>query len=201
VLYIFGGLPGTGKTTLARHLAAQIRAVHLRIDTIEQALRDTGSLLSGAEGYVVAYRLAADNLRLGLDVIADSVNAIEVTRTAWKEVAKAAGAPFLEIEVICSSESEHRNRVETRLPDIEAFPMPTWHDIKNRTYEPWEADIVIDTASQTLDTSIAALEQALADRNRFDGVTGVVDVPGDFAAHTRELVGEILEEKARKTRT
>lgn len=167
MLYIFGGLPGTGKTTLARHLATQVQAVHLRIDTIEQALRDTGSLVSGAEGYVVAYRLAADNLRLGLDVIADSVNAIEVTRTAWKEVAKTAGTPFLEIEVICSNEPEHRKRVETRLSDIEAFPMPTWHEIKSRTYEPWDADIVIDTAGQTLDTSVAALEQALANRNRF----------------------------------
>ena len=35
-------------------------------------------------------------------------------------------------------------------------------------------------------------------KSRFDGVIGVVDVPGDFAAHTRELFGEILEEKARK---
>ena len=38
MLYIFGGLPGTGKTTLARYLAHHQRAVYLRIDTIEQAL-------------------------------------------------------------------------------------------------------------------------------------------------------------------
>ncbi|MCW3051659.1 MAG: kinase [Chthonomonadales bacterium] len=164
VLYIFGGLPGTGKSTLSRHLALRIRAVHLRIDTIEQALRDTGSLVSGPEGYVVAYRLAADNLRLGLDVIADSVNPIQVTRTAWKEVAKSAGVPFVEIEVVCSSETEHRNRVETRVTEIEALQMPTWNDVKNRTYETWNADVVIDTAGQTLDESLAALERALATR-------------------------------------
>jgi hypothetical protein len=33
-----GGLPATGKTTLARLPAAEIGAVHLRVDTIEQAL-------------------------------------------------------------------------------------------------------------------------------------------------------------------
>lgn len=38
-------------------------------------------------------------------------------------------------------------------------------------------------------------------KSRFDDVIGVVDVPGDFAVHTRELFGEILEEKARKART
>ncbi|MCW3097186.1 MAG: kinase [Chthonomonadaceae bacterium] len=164
MLYIFGGLPGTGKSTLSRNLALRIRAVHLRIDTIEQALRDTGSLVSGVEGYVVAYRLAADNLRLGLDVIADSVNSIQVTRTAWREVATSVGVPFVEIEVVCSSEAEHRNRVETRLPEIEALQMPTWNEVKSRSYETWNAEVVIDTAGQTLDESVAALERALAKR-------------------------------------
>ena len=39
-LYVFSGLPGTGKTILSQRLANQIKAVHLRIDTVEQALRD-----------------------------------------------------------------------------------------------------------------------------------------------------------------
>ncbi|MER6141898.1 AAA family ATPase [Streptomyces sparsogenes] len=38
MLIVIGGLPGTGKTTLARLLAARIGAVHLRVDTIEQAI-------------------------------------------------------------------------------------------------------------------------------------------------------------------
>ena len=42
MLYIFGGLPGSGKTELARYLASHIDAVYLRIDTIEQQLRNTG---------------------------------------------------------------------------------------------------------------------------------------------------------------
>lgn len=38
MLIIFGGLPGTGKTTIARELARQTGAMHLRIDSIEQAI-------------------------------------------------------------------------------------------------------------------------------------------------------------------
>jgi predicted kinase len=39
VLYIFSGLPGSGKTTLAKNISKIIGAVYIRIDTIEQRQR------------------------------------------------------------------------------------------------------------------------------------------------------------------
>src|SRR5271165_1678080 len=36
MLIILGGLPGTGKTAIARELARQLGAVHVRIDSIEE---------------------------------------------------------------------------------------------------------------------------------------------------------------------
>jgi predicted kinase len=126
MLYIFGSLPGAGKSTLSRDLARKLRALHLRVDTIEQAICAGGGRVSGPEGYIVAYRIAADNLRLGLPVIADTVNPIEITRCAWREVAAKTGVPFVEIEVLCSDPAEHRRRVETRAADIEGFRLPTW---------------------------------------------------------------------------
>jgi predicted kinase len=50
-LYILSGLPGTGKTTISQLLAQRITAVHLRIDTVEQALRDLCSVKVEGEGY------------------------------------------------------------------------------------------------------------------------------------------------------
>ncbi|MDH4571052.1 hypothetical protein CUR86_00305 [Salinicola acroporae] len=40
MLMILGGLPGVGKTSVARRVAESLGAIHLRIDTIEQAVRD-----------------------------------------------------------------------------------------------------------------------------------------------------------------
>lgn len=91
-LYIFSGLPGTGKTTLAQGLARQIGACHLRIDTIEQGLRDLCGCRVEGEGYRLAHRIAQDNLRLGLGVIADAVNPWPLTRQEWQQVAIAVGA-------------------------------------------------------------------------------------------------------------
>jgi predicted kinase len=47
-LYIFSGLPGSGKSSLAKLLACERHAVYLRIDTIEQGLREPFQLPSTA---------------------------------------------------------------------------------------------------------------------------------------------------------
>src|ERR1700724_2621891 len=46
MLIILGGLPGTGKTTIARELSRQLGAVHVRIDSIEEAIVDSEVLSS-----------------------------------------------------------------------------------------------------------------------------------------------------------
>ncbi len=163
MLIIFSGLPGAGKTAIAKELARQLGALHLRIDSIEQAIRDSGvSEPLNDKGYRVAYAVAEDNLRVGHTVIADCVNPIQLTRDAWLAVADRAGAKAVDVEIACSDPQRHRERVENRSADITGLRLPTWDEVAARHYEPWNrTHIVIDTSEKNVLESVVELRETL----------------------------------------
>lgn len=158
MLVIFAGLPGAGKTTLAKELARRVNATYLRVDSIEQAMANSNLNVNRDEGYMVGHAVAEDNLRIGGTVVADSVNPIELTRTDWLNVAERAGRKGIQVEVVCSDPFEHRRRVETRATDISGLRLPSWQDVLDREYHPWSQDrIIIDTAGKSVEQCVDEL--------------------------------------------
>lgn len=146
-LIAIAGLPGTGKSTIARILSRQTGAVFLRIDEIETAIRMFEERHEiGPEGYHVAAALAASNLELGHDVIVECVNPWTLTRDIFRAAARRAGAPMVGVEMVCSDVAEHRRRVESRIADVPGLVLPDWEKVAARDYSPWlDADLRIDT--------------------------------------------------------
>jgi predicted kinase len=164
MLIVFGGLPGTGKTSIAMEVARRSAAAYLRIDAIEQAIRKASGLGEdvGPVGYEVGYALAEANLALGRIVVADSVNPIAFTREGWRQVAARTGATLLEVEIVCSDAAEHRRRVEQRQPDIAGLALPSWEAVVAREYEPWlDRALAIDTATMSVSDAASLIVEEI----------------------------------------
>ena len=142
LLVVFAGLPGSGKSVLARGVADAIGATYLRIDTIEAAIVSTLTpFRDNPVGYVVAERVAADQLTAGRDVVADAVNGVAAARAGWVALSARTSALLRFVEVRCSDVAEHRRRVEAREPEMPGQGVPTWEQVVRRRYEPWPAEL------------------------------------------------------------
>ena len=167
VLVVVGGLPATGKTTVASALARQAGFAFVRVDRIEQAIIDSAGLAQplGPVGYTVAYGVAAEQLRHGVSVVAECVNPLGVTRDAWRGVAAGHGARLVEVELVCTDRVAHRERARTREVDIPGLRLPDWEQITSREYEPWDrGHLVIDTATRTPAEAVAAILAVIPER-------------------------------------
>jgi predicted kinase len=164
ILIVVGGLPATGKSTVASALVRRTGFAFVRVDRIEQAIISSAELRPplGPVGYLVAYGVAAEQLRHGVSVVSECVNPLAVTRDAWRGVAGDNGARVLEVELICTDRAAHRERVRTREVDIPGLTLPSWQQVADREYEPWDRDhLVIDTATQSPDSAVDAILAAV----------------------------------------
>jgi len=168
VLVALAGRPGTGKTTLARGLAAALDAVYLRIDAIETAVIRSGlaRLPMGTVGYVVAHEVARSNLLLGKSVVVDAVNPGSDARKGWRVLASEVDVQLVVFETTLRDRDEHRRRVTARRPDLADQSVPTWEQVDASKYEPWATDR--DGPRRAIDTTDAdaALVTAVAHLGR-----------------------------------
>jgi predicted kinase len=165
------GRPGTGKTTLARLTAAELRAAYLRIDAIEAAILRSGLAEPplGPVGYQVAHEIAEACLRGGAPVVVDGVSPVAAARAGWRALADEVGTTLSVIEVAVTDRAEHRRRVETRTSDVEGLVVPTWAQVTALVYEPW--DIVRD-GPRLLVHNDGALDEAMREVRSYLLATG-----------------------------
>lgn len=93
---------------------------------------------TGLAAYVVVEVLAKEVLRLGQTVIVDAVNDAPEARQQWERL----GAEPRYIEVICSDQALHRERLERRRRGIAGFDEPTWSQVEERrkNFEAWHGE-------------------------------------------------------------
>lgn len=169
-LIVTSGLPGTGKSTVAEGLARTLGAPLLSVDPIEAAMWRAGvaKSTSGIAAYQVTQALAAENLKLGQTVIVDAVNPVQAARQMWFSLAETAPAHLRFIEVSCSDEILHRERIEARVRGIVGMPEVTWDRVLTRKaeYESWQHDRL------ELDSAVGSPEMLIAQALNYVGAEG-----------------------------
>lgn len=151
-------------------MAQHLKAVYLRVDSIEAALLNATGKPVVTRGYAALYAVTADNLKQGMSVVVDCVNPIAVTRDGWAAIALECNAELVNIEVICSDTAEHERRVESRHADETnrrgQWTPPTWAQVQQTAsfYQEWRIPrLVLDTAQGTPEENFAELLTLLAD--------------------------------------
>ena len=151
VLVLIGGLPGVGKTTVAREVARRTGAAHVRIDALEAGLVELGLVSRddiGPAGYGLALTVADTALAGGSDVVVDAVFPVALSREPWTVLAARYGVPAVWVRLVCSDVAEHRRRVEQRASDLPGLVYPDWAGVVGREVDDWaEPHAVVDTAA------------------------------------------------------
>lgn len=150
-IILVSGLPGSGKSTLAESIARELKIPVFSVDPIESSIIQSGiprSFETGLAAYLVAAKLAGEQLKLGQSIIVDAVNSVKEARDMWHALARDYTAKLIIIECIVD-ETIHKERLSKRVRNIHGIAEVTWEDVEKRKkeYIPWKEDrLVIDTA-------------------------------------------------------
>jgi predicted kinase len=139
-LVLFSGLPGCGKTTLARQVATTLHAPLLAKDRVQRVLRDHVPGAAPVDGYRLLLDLADEQLDLGLSVVLDAVFPLAGFRDEAQAVAARHAARFRPVYCYCSDEAVWRARVEARVQYVPGWTPVGWDGVERLRafYEPWD---------------------------------------------------------------
>ena len=132
-LVVMAGLPGAGKSTIAEIVGARLGATVVSVDPIESAILRAGidaDQPTGLAAYLVAEQIAEKELESGRTVIVDAVNAAEAARLQWRDLAERTEVRLRVIEVVCSDEGLHRERLEKRERRLPHLDETTWRAVE-----------------------------------------------------------------------
>jgi predicted kinase len=147
-LVVVCGLPGTGKTTVAREITERLDARLLRTDVVRKDLFDDPAYTEAETEAVYAELFDRATAALADEsVVLDATFRTEAFRTGAREAAQSADAAFRLVGVKCADEVV-RERIHARSDDASDADVAVYEQFRE-TYDPVEdADLVVDNSGE-----------------------------------------------------
>ena len=147
MLVQLSGVPGTGKSTLARSLATELDLVVLDTDVVKSALMatDVPFAAAGRATYAAVLALAADLLAQGRSVVVDSPCRYPELLAAGQRAAADADVPFRLVELWAEDPADLLPRLTARTarPSQVTPVEPSWElGSPVETLRGWQAQLV-----------------------------------------------------------
>jgi predicted kinase len=171
MLIVMRGYPGTGKSTVARQLAALLYAPLLDRDILRRAAVDHfgDSPDAGPFAYKLLFELVREQLGLGLSVVVDTPLTYRRTYDRCLEIAQGFQATMLVVHCQCPPPVQ-KCRLEGRKGQVSDFQITSWEEWerwKPRFEEFEDHGCVIDT-SRPLGESIAMVMRHILDLHQLN---------------------------------
>lgn len=143
-LVIFSGLPGTGKSTLANHLARELHWPLLRIDDVVNNVPENAGVEFWDSCVEVLLTLTEAQLELGLSVVVDSVF-MNTDRHHAQALARKYHAQFRPIHTYLSDEKTWEQRLTARYLELNNPAVSTWEQVQHQRghFRDWEPDTAL----------------------------------------------------------
>lgn len=158
VLLLLSGLPGTGKSFLARRLAEALPFVIIESDVVRKILFPQPLYTAQESRWVhrTCHVLMAKLLKRGVRVIYDATNLIEYHRELVYRIAQKAGARLVVVKTVASEEVV-RERLRARQEEARELSDADWRVYRrmaSRQEQVSHPHLVIDT-SEDLEEAVA----------------------------------------------